>query len=190
VVDDPGLILKHLMRGGVFFGVLAGVLVGLFLYARLIFKKDFGKYIDIAFTALPLGHAIARIGCFLAGCCWGKPTSLPWGVKFPNLGSHVHPYHDVAVHPTQLYEMILNLANFLILLRLLKRKRFDGQIFAQYLINYGIIRFIMEYLRGDVNYVFKGGSAITSLTTYQLLSFALIAAGLLIYKIKGKPAKK
>jgi len=93
--------------------------------------------------ALPLCLAIARVGCFLNGCCGGKPSGLPWAVTFP--GS-VTP-----VHPVQIYELILDLAAFAFLLWARKRLRRDWDLFLVSLAAYGLIRFVMEFLRAHAD---------------------------------------
>jgi phosphatidylglycerol:prolipoprotein diacylglycerol transferase len=183
---NPRLLLEAACSGGMIFGALiAGVLFGV-IYAIIFFKPDHWKIFDITVIGMALGHGIGRVGCFCAGCCYGLPTALPWGVKFPRLGGHIHPYSLEFVHPTQIYEAVLNLANFVVLFCLWRKRKFPGQVFSFYLINYGLIRFLLEYLRNDGGrgYLIRGGSPLASLTVPQLLSLIMLMAGIFILRIK------
>lgn len=174
---NPDQILKMGKGGGVFYGgVIAGLLFALWYMRR--FKMDRWETFDIAAVGIPIGHAIARLGCFMGGCCFGRECSLPWAVQFPKLS---HP-----VHPTQLYEAGLNIINFVILFILYRKRRFQGQTTALFFINYGIIRFVVEYFRGGPGrgYVFTGPSPFLSLSIPQLISLLLITCGLIVYRRK------
>ena len=91
------------------------------------------------------------MGCFAAGCCYGRPTSEPWGVIFTNPRAQevTGTPLGIRIHPTQLYEMIAELINFAILFYLAKRKKFEGEVIGLYLFLYGIERFVIEFFRGD-----------------------------------------
>jgi len=133
-----GQIFDLNMRGLVFYGGLALAVPSCLLLIRSI-KLPLGAVSDAVGLAMPLSLAIARVGCFLNGCCGGKPSGLPWAVTFP--GS------STSVHPTQLYEMVLDLAAFAFLLWARKRLRRDWDLFLLSLASYGLIRFVMEFLR-------------------------------------------
>lgn len=183
-LKEPSELLKSLSSGGVFYGsTIALVPFGLF-YTRRYFRGSEWKLFDITVIGGALGHMFGRIGCFSAGCCYGVPTELPWGVKFPFHGGKPHPFSDTFVHPTQLYEAILNLANFLILLLIWRKKKFNGQIFSLYLINYGIIRFIVEFFRNDGGrgYLIESSSKFLSFSIPQLISIILIITGFVLLK--------
>ena len=137
---NPDQILELARDGGVFYGSLAAGFPFAVWYARRL-KMDLWETFDIAAIGFSLGHAVARMGCFFAGCCYGRECDLPWAVQFPKLSN--------PVHPTQLYEAGLNTVNFGILLLLYRRRSFKGQTSALYFINYGIIRFVVEYFRSD-----------------------------------------
>ena len=126
------------MRGLVFYGGLALAVPSCFLLVWRM-KLPLGGVSDAVGLAMPLSLAIARVGCFLNGCCGGKPSTLPWAVTFP--GS------TTQVHPTQLYEMALDLVAFLLLLWVRKRLRRDWDLFLLSLASYGLIRFVMEFFR-------------------------------------------
>ncbi|MFZ5564464.1 MAG: prolipoprotein diacylglyceryl transferase, partial [Thermodesulfobacteriota bacterium] len=124
----------------------------------------------------PLGHAIGRIGCFFAGCCYGDVCDLPWAVTFTDPLTLARP--DVPLHPTQLYEAAANLMIFAVLFTLYRRAKFSGQLFLVYMAIYGIVRSIIEIFRGDARgFLFDG-----MLSTSQAvgLAAALVAIILLV----------
>jgi len=144
--ENPLQILKVWEGGLVFYGglVLAiGVSIGYMRWYRL----PIWKLLDLVSPLLALGLFFGRIGCFFAGCCYGKETSLPWGVFFTNPNSLARL--NVPLHPTQLYDAANGLAIFLFLIWRERRKAFDGQIFSLFLLLYSITRFFIEMLRGD-----------------------------------------
>jgi phosphatidylglycerol:prolipoprotein diacylglycerol transferase len=144
--ENPLKIFKIWEGGLVFYGglVLAvGVVIGYMRWYRLPILKLF----DLISPLIGLGLFFGRIGCFFAGCCYGKETSLPWGVIFTNPNSLARL--NVPLHPTQLYDALNGLAIFLFLIWRAKRKAFDGQIFFFFLLLYSVTRFFIEMLRGD-----------------------------------------
>jgi phosphatidylglycerol:prolipoprotein diacylglycerol transferase len=134
-------------KGGlVFLGGLFAVLLVIVLYAR-IRKINLLKLFDAITPGTMLGYAIARIGCFLNGCCFGLPTKVPWGLSFP-FGSLAYSYFPQQhIHPTQLYSSASMFLAFLIIVFLYKRKKYDGYILAWGLILYSIYRFVVESFR-------------------------------------------
>lgn len=171
--------LSTLQSGGTFYGgYFGGILVLLFYTWR--YKIPLLPLMDTYSAALPLGHALGRIGCFSAGCCYGKPTWLPWGVTFTNpvAAQIVGTPLGIALHPTQLYEAAAELGNFFFLMWLSRRQRFTGQIFGTYLILYGFERGLIEIVRGDPDrtLMFHG-----ALSLMQVVSVGLILTGLLVY---------
>lgn len=164
-------IVHELRYGFVFFGGMIVAVAGAIWYMR---RKQLPvlKTSDFLIVGLPLGHALGRIGCFLAGCCYGKPTSLPWGVRFTDVHSLVPPQLlGVPLHPTQLYEAALNFVLFLLLHVASKKPHKDGQILVLYVMCYAVMRFGIEFLRGD----FRGGF-LWGLSPSQVISLA--AAGI------------
>ncbi len=146
-------ILKDIRYGFVFFGGMIVAVTALVWYIRRK-KLPLLKTADFMIVGLPLGHALGRIGCFLAGCCYGKPTSLPWGVRFTDAHALVPPeLLGVPLHPTQLYEAFLNLMLFVALHVASKRPHKDGAILVAYVWGYALMRFCIEFFRGD----FRGG---------------------------------
>lgn len=181
--DNLLYIVKNFFNlGTMFFGALSGFILFLYFYIRPRFRKKNFNIADISVIGIALGQSIGRIGCFLSGCCYGKPTDLPWGVKFFQIGNAIHPFYDTPVHPTQIYESLLDFLNFSVLFFLYRKKKFDGQVFAFYLVNYGIIRFFMEYLRGDVYYLYKGEGLFLSITLFQVVSLFMVCFGIIILK--------
>jgi phosphatidylglycerol:prolipoprotein diacylglycerol transferase len=144
--DNPFRMLNLWEGGLVFYGGLilaVGVAIGYMRWYRLPIWKLF----DLISPLLGLGLFFGRIGCFFAGCCYGKETALPWGVIFTDPNSLAQL--NVRLHPTQLYDAANGLAIFLILSWMERRKAFDGQIFSLFILLYSISRFFIEMLRGD-----------------------------------------
>jgi phosphatidylglycerol---prolipoprotein diacylglyceryl transferase len=165
---------------GTFYGGLFGAILTILLYTR-IQRLPLLPVLDISAAALPLSHAIGRLGCFAAGCCFGKPTELPWGVTFRNPTAAVlagTPL-NTALHPTQLYEAAAEFLNFLLLLWLgFRKRRRAGQILGVYFMLYGVERAIIEFFRGDPGrtMMFHG-----SVSLMQLVSVGLWVCGALLY---------
>lgn len=183
--DQPWYEIFMIQKGGlVFYGGLAGGLFGAWLFSK--YKKiPFFRLLDVLALGLPVGHFFGRIGCFMNGCCYGKPSNLPWAVHFPIS----HETGGVGVHPTQIYESGLNVLLFLWLMRYFKNTDRDGYVASCYLMSYSILRFNVEFFRGDYpadQMVLNG-----VLTPAQALSVAIFCAGLVIHiwlKRKSKPS--
>jgi phosphatidylglycerol:prolipoprotein diacylglycerol transferase len=144
--ENPLQMFKLWEGGLVFYGGLllaVGVTLGYMKWHRL----PLWKWTDLFSPPIALGLFFGRIGCFLAGCCYGKETSLPWGVVFNDPDSLARL--NVSLHPTQLYEATGCLALFFFLRRKEEKKVFDGQIFWLFLLLYAILRFFIEAVRGD-----------------------------------------
>ena len=178
--------LATLQAGGVF----SGGLIGAFVVAWWFLRKHHMPALatcDAFAPGLAMGHAIGRLGCFAAGCCYGKPTDHFWGVKFTNpLAQQLvgTPLNE-ALEPTQLIESAAELGIFLLLLWMFKRKKFDGQIFGAYLFLYGIARFLIEFLRGDPG---RGGPFFAgALSGTQLISIGLVLTGGIIWYLRPTP---
>jgi len=173
--------IDFLRSGGVFYGGLIGGFITVAL-SMWHYKLNFWKVADAFVPALALGQAFGRQGCFAAGCCWGKPTDLWWGVHFGEAG---HEYtgvpmygpdnSDLFLHPTQLIESFTMLAVFGFLFWLHGKKKFDGQVLIAYGIIYSIFRFSIEFLRDDPRGDFLGLTTATGLSTSQLVSLFVAA---------------
>ncbi len=136
--------LRSLREGFVFYGGFICATLTTVVYSR-VKQLPLAKLLDVLAPGLALGHAIGRLGCFFNGCCFGKPCSLPWAVKFPAQ----HIMAGVPVHPTQLYEVAGNIGIFVGLTLFYRLKRFDGQVWWLYVLSYGVLRFVIEFYRGD-----------------------------------------
>ncbi len=187
---NPKELLNLARSGGVFQGgLIFGVLFALWYFRR--HKLPTWKMADLIGPALALGHGFGRIGCFAAGCCYGRECRLPWGVTFsdPRAEQITGIPLGFERHPVQLYEAALNFLNFLVLFLILRKKKFDGQVFAFYIMNYSVIRFFTEYFRGDhmdKAMLLNGASAFSSLTWPQFFCLVGLIAGLGLFFIFKK----
>jgi len=144
--DYPLQIFKVWEGGLVFYGGLILAIAVSITYLRWN-RLPVWKVGDISALSIALGLFFGRIGCFFAGCCYGKETSLPWGITFTDPNSLARL--NFSLHPTQVYEAIGSLAIFLFLNWKRRRKTFDGQLFWLFLLFYAVIRFIIEFFRDD-----------------------------------------
>jgi len=174
--------ISTLQAGGVFSGGLLAAFVAAAWYVRRNHMPPLGTC-DAFSPGLALGHALGRIGCFAAGCCYGKETHHWWGVTFHNplAQSITGTPLGVPLEPTQLFEFAVELANFFFLMWLLKRRKFDGQIFGAFLFIYGIARFFLEYLRGDPG---RGSVFGGAMTVTQLIAIGFVLGGGLIWWLR------
>ncbi|MFH1613360.1 MAG: prolipoprotein diacylglyceryl transferase [bacterium] len=171
-LKNPLDIIKIYQGGLAFYGGLISAIFVTFLFFKKK-KLPFLKTSDILIPFLVIGHSIGRIGCFLNGCCYGKETNSCFGIKFD--GCH-------SVHPTQIYESIILLIIFFILLNFKKIKKFDGQVFFLYMILYSISRFFIELLRVNEKIMFNLSSA-------QIVSIILVIIGICLWLYFGKKMK-
>lgn len=172
--------LGSLRAGGVFSGGLVLALLVCWWYMRRN-HIPFLRAADAFAPAIALGHAFGRIGCFGAGCCYGHPTHVSWAVTFTDPRSLVEPgLLGIPLHPTQLYEMVVEFANFALLYWMIKRKRFEGQVVGAYMFLYGIARFFLEFLRGDPG----RGEVFGIITGTQLIAIGLVIAGGVLWMIR------
>ncbi|MEI6218672.1 MAG: prolipoprotein diacylglyceryl transferase [bacterium] len=214
---DPISVL-YIHKGGlIYYGGFVGAAIGVGLFA-MSRRTSVLKLYDIIIVALPLSHALGRVGCFLNGCCFGKATNWITGVSYPlnsevgfsQLRSHIvsnsyvralmvqldnsqtsaAQFRDslaalvqngtikpseavcVPVHPVQLYEAALNVVLSLGLLWYYRRRRLDGSVVATYLLTYPVVRFVIEFMRGDERQM------LGRLTVAQAVSFAMFAGGI------------
>jgi phosphatidylglycerol:prolipoprotein diacylglycerol transferase len=171
-------------RGGLVFygGFIGATLAGLWFARRKMIPA--ARLADILAPSIALGNVFGRIGCLLFGCCYGRTCDLPWGIRFPagSLAQRQHFLYGLAgenapslpVHPVQLYDAALNLLLYIALAALYRRKRFDGQVFAAFLIGYAVTRSLAEMFRGDYSGAHRHGG----FTPAQLVSAGIFAAGL------------
>ncbi|MCG2677983.1 prolipoprotein diacylglyceryl transferase, partial [bacterium] len=175
VLLNLGYYSKHLFeiiifwQGGLVYygGIILSVFCGiLFLKVR---RLNIWKVVDICAPSLAIGQAIGRIGCFLNGCCFGKPIS--WGLKFPG--------HSLPGHPTQLYSSLNALIIFFILIMVRRKKKFNGELFWLYLLLYAVTRFGIEFLRGDD----RGPIFFNLFSISQLIGIGIFILALLMFFI-------
>jgi len=142
--------LSTLRSTGVYYGGLLLALAASAWYLRRSSLPAW-KVADLCAPGIALGQAVGRVGCLLAGCCYGKPTSMPWGITFTSRYAYdnVGVPLNVPLHPTQLYESFGTLLLFAYLMWRLSRKHFDGQIILEYLSLYAALRFVIEFFRDD-----------------------------------------
>jgi phosphatidylglycerol:prolipoprotein diacylglycerol transferase len=172
-------MLKVWKGGLVYYGGFIGACVACILFA-LLKRMPLWKLADILAPSIPLGYVFGRIGCLMNGCCYGRACSLPWAIRYP-VGHDTHPpgVEAIPVHPTQIYDALLSVLLFLGLEWLFRRRKFDGQVFATYLICYAFSRSLVEAFRGDypVSQRFANGT----LTPAHLASILILAAGIALY---------
>jgi phosphatidylglycerol:prolipoprotein diacylglycerol transferase len=171
--------LSTLQAGGVFYGGLIAALVTAFLYMRAKHLPGL-KTADAFAPGIALGHAIGRIGCFSAGCCWGVECQRSWAVTFTNPEAHrlVGVPLGVPLHPTQLYEAGADAIIFAILYRRYQRPRRDGQVIGLYLVLYSVARFLIEFVRAHEQPNPFGGP----LSATQWIALGLLALGIWLWK--------
>ena len=179
VLTNPGEFAKaplnifKVWHGGlVYYGGFIVAALYVIWYAKRK-KIPLARLSDVIAPALGLGHFFGRIGCFFAGCCYGKECSLPWSVVFNNTDTLA--LRGVHLHPVQIYEALGNLMIFVILHFYNKKEHAAGNAFALYLIIYAVLRFSLEFFRGDFR-----GATFAGLSIAQLVSIILLASGIII----------
>jgi phosphatidylglycerol---prolipoprotein diacylglyceryl transferase len=172
--------LEFWQAGGVYYGGLIGAIVGAALYVGKSPDLKFWTIADAAAPAIALGQSIGRLGCFAAGCDYGKPTDLPWAVTFTSEYAHrfVGVPIEIPLHPSQIYESMITFLLFLALLWVYRKRHFSGQVFACYLFFYGVARFGLEFFRGDLDRGFVLGGLFS---TSQFISLLIVPVSIVIY---------
>jgi phosphatidylglycerol---prolipoprotein diacylglyceryl transferase len=178
-VDNPRALLDLARSGGVFYGgLILAVIVALWYIRRI--GLPLWTTCDVFAPGIALGHVVGRFGCFFAGCCYGKPTTVPWAITFTNpyAAANVGTPLNIPLHPTQLYEAG---AEALILILLLateaRGKRFAGRTFWLYMLLYAISRYIIEMFRGDP----RGTVFVFSTSQFISVILAPLAIAMLVY---------
>jgi phosphatidylglycerol---prolipoprotein diacylglyceryl transferase len=174
IVARPSEALAALRVGGVFYGgLLTAIGAGAWYMRR--HRMPLWSTCDACAPGIAVGHVVGRLGCFAAGCCYGRPTAAPWGVTFHDhfAASYVGTPLGVALHPTQLYESAAEAAILLILLASERvGRRVAGRTFWLYLALYAVSRFVIEFFRGDER------GAILGFSTSQAISLAILPCSL------------
>jgi phosphatidylglycerol---prolipoprotein diacylglyceryl transferase len=188
-VDNPRELLTLARSGGVFYGgLIVAVTVALWYIRRI--GLPLWTTCDVFAPGIALGHVVGRMGCFFAGCCYGKPTDVAWAITFTNpfAAANVGTPLNVPLHPTQLYEAGAEAIILVLLLATESRgRRFAGRTFWLYMLLYAVSRYVIEIYRGDP----RGTVGIFS--TSQFISVLLIplAVIMLVYLgRRGTPEKK
>jgi phosphatidylglycerol:prolipoprotein diacylglycerol transferase len=182
-VESPARVLKFWLGGYVWYGGFIAAALYVLYYCRK-HRVPFLKYADIMVPYMALAHGFGRLGCLAAGCCYGSPTLRPWGIRFP-IGSLVHQAQQsaglvgmaeppLAVHPTQVYESLVEFALFVGLLALRRRQRYDGQLLVTWLSFYAVARFIVELFRGDLE------RGVYGLSASQYVSIGILAVAVIL----------
>ncbi len=178
ISSDWSFFLTLLTDGGVFYGGLLGGIIATQLYCKK-YRVSVRNAAELFTCAIPLFHVFGRIGCFLAGCCYGKEWAH--GIVFSN--STIAP-NNIPLFPTQLFESGFNLVLFFLLLYLSSRLKQAWQIFPIYLVSYASMRFVLEFFRGDA---IRG---VWLLSTSQWISLSLLVVIIVwFYRYKKQPAK-
>lgn len=172
IINDPSILLNF-GNGFVIYGAIIGGALGLCLYCR---KNKFNslRLLDFAVPGVALAQGFGRIGCFLAGCCYGRETTLPIGVTFPQ--ESLAP-SGVSLLPTQLFSSVFDFILAGILLWYSRKNNKDGRVLALYVIVYSIGRFFVEFLRNDP----RGNVGI--LSTSQFIAIFTLILGIVIYNL-------
>lgn len=177
VTSDPLSLIK-IWKGGLVFqgGVIGALIVGVYWVLR--HKLPVWKYMDIFAPAIPLGHFFGRMGCFMSGCCYGRPAPFEswYSVVFPIDASSFAP-QGIPLYPTQLMDGFGELIIFFGLFFFRKHKKFDGQVMALYMFTYAVLRFVVELFRSEENRNIVFGW----LSAAQIVSFAMIIFALWIW---------
>ncbi|HSC29448.1 MAG TPA: prolipoprotein diacylglyceryl transferase [Vicinamibacterales bacterium] len=187
--SEPAELLNLLRSGGVFYGgLIAAVAVALWYLQR--HRMPMWTVTDVFAPGIALGHVIGRLGCLFAGCCFGRPASLPWAITFHNeiAAQNVGTPLGIPLHPTQLYEAG---AELLILVALLLTERrgspFPGRTFWTYMLLYGVSRFIIEFYRGDPRGM-VGDFSTSQFVSMLIVPLAIIMLVVLSRRVGPAPA--
>ncbi len=173
---QPGGLRLLMYSTGVFLGgLIAALVTGGILFRRMGLPVLLA--LDLLGPVAAIAEGFGRWGCFLSGCCWGTPSSLPWAVTFPPLARKLHAgLPDVPLHPTQVYTALVGLTLLGVLAWYYPRKRFHGQVAVLFVGLYSIARFFLEFVRGDAERGFVLGGL---LSTSQLICLGLLVVAVL-----------
>jgi phosphatidylglycerol:prolipoprotein diacylglycerol transferase len=182
ILRDPAQLIAIARAGGVFYGGLLAA-VGTALWYLRRHAMPLWATCDAFAPGIALGHVVGRLGCLMAGCCYGRPTDLPWAVTFhdPFTADYVGAPTGVPLHPTQLYEAGAEAAILVLLLALERRGRsFPGRTFWAYMALYASSRFVIEFFRGDPR------GAFGPLSTSQAIAVAILPCSLIMLALLAR----
>lgn len=172
IINDPSILLNF-GYGFVIYGAIGGGALTMYLYCKRK-KWNIIEMFDIVVPGLAIAQGFGRIGCFLAGCCYGAKTDLPIGVVFPEGSLAPSGIH---IHPTQIYSSIFDFALGFLLLYYGRKQKTNGKVMGMYLIVYSIGRFLVEYLRDDPR------GSIGFLSTSQFIAIFTLVLGIIMFNI-------
>jgi phosphatidylglycerol:prolipoprotein diacylglycerol transferase len=178
-ISDPSELISLARSGGVFYGGLILAVTVALVYIRKV-GLPLWTTTDVFAPGIALGHVVGRFGCLFAGCCFGKPTTLPWGITFtdPFAATNVGTPLGVALHPTQIYEAGAEALILAVLLMTERKGRgFAGRTFWLYMLLYAISRFVIEFYRGDE----RGTVGMFSTSQFISILLAPLAIAMLVY---------
>ena len=184
LLSSAGLSSAVKSAGDFYGGFLgAATAAGLFLWRNP--GLSFWRVADVSAPAIALGQAIGRIGCLMAGDDYGRPTQVPWAVTFtdPEAATVGGAPLGVPLHPVQVYESLICALIFGVVMRLLRHKRFDGQVVLVYTLLYAVARFALEFFRGDM----ERGFVIGWLSTSQFIAAILAPAAIALLFMRRRP---
>lgn len=170
IIKNPSNILDMLTSGFVVYGAILGGVAGAYIYCR-VKNREFMKYFDLLVPSLALAQGFGRIGCFLAGCCYGKETTSPIGVVFKN---SLYAPSDVKLIPTQLISSVGDFVIAAVLIIAARKNRKEGYVAGLYMILYSIGRFLVEFLRNDPR------GKVGSLSTSQFICLFILFGGIIL----------
>lgn len=179
-IEDPMFFLRTMGDGFVVYGGIIGGILSGFLYCKKT-GLDFLEYFDLVMPSVALAQGFGRIGCLMAGCCYGEETAGALAITFKN--SDFAP-NNVPLIPTQIYSSILDFLHFFILLFIARHKKAHGQVAGCYLIFYSVGRFTLEFFRGDI-----ARGSVGVLSTSQFISIFTGIAGLVVLAFTGTMRK-
>jgi len=181
--SHPRDLMELLRSGGVFYGGLIAAVVVALVYLRR-HRLPLWTTTDVFAPGIALGHVVGRLGCLMAGCCFGRPASVPWAITFrdPAAMANVGTPLGVPLHPTQLYEAGAEALILAFLLAFERRGRpFPGRTFWSYMLLYGLSRFVIEFYRGD-----SRGMVFDVLSTSQFVSVILVPLAIVMLVVLGR----
>lgn len=185
-VDQPRELLSLARAGGVFYGGLVGALVTAIVLVRRYHLRIWSTA-DLFAPGIALGHVIGRMGCLFAGCCYGRPTNVPWAITFTNplAASNVGTPLGIPLHPTQIYDAAAELVILIVLLMSERRGRtFEGRTFWLYMLLYGVSRFVIEFYRGDDR------GTVLGVSTSQFVSIVVVPLAIaMLLRLRARAAR-
>lgn len=179
IIANPAELL-HIMDGFVVYGGIIGGIFSGYLFCKRK-KINFLEHFDLVMPSIALAQGFGRIGCLLAGCCYGRETDSAFHIIFRD--SSYAP-NNVPLIPTQIISSVLNFAHFFVLIFLAKKLKAKGQVAACYLMFYSVGRFFLEYLRNDPR------GTVSLFSTSQFISLFILAVGVVMFVVCGKLGKK